>query len=394
MTARPPARDESSSKGAHDRSSSRSGSRSPSRPGGRSSRSSSSLSAPRTAPGPLRRWGRRLRLAFEVGLALGAFLLALLWASIPTVDELATRNPKSTAFIELRRAAAAAAGRPFNLKWQWRRLDQISQYLRATAVYAEDALFFEHDGVDWSALEKAAQSNYQSGALSIGGSTITQQLAKNLYLSPSRSLLRKAREILIAGRLEDSLSKERILELYLNVVEWGDGIFGAEAAARHWYKRSARQLTPLQSARLASALPNPFKRSPRVKTAALQRKVARLLWQLRVEGLIDRAQLTQSASEAGLPPPPSADPAPGQLLPEAALPPGSDEDPEEKGAPPSSEPGAAVPPEPADEPADEPAAPPPSDEPVPQPEDPMPKEEPGEAAPSEPAPAEPPTTAP
>jgi monofunctional biosynthetic peptidoglycan transglycosylase len=318
---------------------------------------------------------------------LGASLLALLWASIPTVDELATRNPKSTAFIDLRRAEAAAAGRPFALKWQWRRLDQISQYLRATAVYAEDARFFEHDGVDWSALEKAAQSNYQSGALSIGGSTITQQLAKNLYLSPSRSLLRKAREILIAGRLEDALSKERILELYLNVVEWGDGIFGAEAAARHWYKRSARQLTPLQSARLASALPNPFKRSPKVKTTALQRKVARLLWQLRVEGLIDRAQLTQSASEAGLPPPPSADPAPGQLLPEAALPPGSDEDPEEKSAPPSNEP--AAPTEPEDEPA-----PPPSDEPVTQPEDPMPKEEPSEAAPSEPAPTESPTTTP
>jgi monofunctional glycosyltransferase len=323
----------------------------------------------------LRRLGRGLRLLFEIALIAAAFLMALLWASIPTVDELATRNPTSTAFIELRRAEAAAKKRPFELKWQWRRLDQISQYLRATAVYAEDARFFSHRGVDWSALEKAAQSNYRSGALSIGGSTITQQLAKNLYLSPSRSILRKARELLIAGRLEDALSKERILELYLNVVEWGDGVFGAEAAARHWFHRSARQLTPVQAARLASALPNPFKRSPKVRTSAIQRKVARLLWQLRVEGLINAAQLAQSASEAGLPPPPSGNPVPGQTLPETALPPGSDEDPADE----ASEPAPAPPAEPAPgEPAD--AAPsPPSDA--------------GEPAPSEP-PAQAPVTTP
>lgn len=240
---------------------------------------------------------------------MAALLLALLWASVPSVTALAKGNPRTTAFIEIRRAQAAAARRPFPLQWQWRRLDQISQYLRAAVIYAEDARFYEHHGVDWSAIEHAAQSNYTSGALSIGGSTITQQLAKNLFLSPSRSLVRKAREILIAGRLEDAMNKERLLELYLNVVEWGDGIFGAEAAARHWFARSARQLTPVQAARLASALPNPFTRSPKTRTRALQRKVGRILWQMRRDGLINRAQLAEAAREAGLPPPPSELPA-------------------------------------------------------------------------------------
>jgi monofunctional biosynthetic peptidoglycan transglycosylase len=232
------------------------------------------------------------------------------------VEALAGEQPVTTAFIELRRQQAAAAGRPFALQWQWRRTDQISQYLRAAVIYAEDLHFYEHDGVDWGAIEKAAQSNYQRGAFSIGGSTITQQLAKNLYLSPSRSLLRKAREILIAGRLEEAMDKPRILELYLNVVEWGDGVFGAEAAARRWFGRAARQLTPLQAARLAVALPNPFTRSPRVHTALLQRKVARILWQLRRDGLINRAQLAAAAVEGGLPPPPAVEPPLGELPPE------------------------------------------------------------------------------
>lgn len=273
-----------------------------------------------------RRWLRHLRLAVELGAAAAALALTLLWASLPGVAALAKESPRTTAFIELRRAQAAEAHRPFALKWQWRRLDQISQYLRAAVVYAEDLHFYDHDGVDWGAIEKAAQSNYRRGTFSIGGSTITQQLAKNLFLSPSRSLLRKAREILIAGRLEDAMDKPRILELYLNVVEWGDGIFGAEAAARHWFGRSARQLTPLQAARLAVALPNPFTRSPKVHTAALQRKVARILWQLRRDGLINRSQLAAAAVEGGLPPPPSIDPPLGELPPELREAAGLDDD--------------------------------------------------------------------
>jgi monofunctional glycosyltransferase len=271
------------------------------------------------------RWRRRLLLAFEATTVAVAVGLAALWASLPTAWALATRNPGTTAFIELRRHQAAAEHRPLTIQWQWRRLDQISAYLRSAVVYAEDGKFYEHDGVDWDAIEQAAEKNVQRGALSVGGSTITQQLAKNLFLSPSRSLLRKLREILIAGRIEDALSKERILELYLNVVEWGDGIFGAEAAARHWFGRSARQLSAAQAARLAVALPNPFTRSPKTHSALLQRKVARILWQLRKHGLLNREQFAAAAVEAGLPPPPSQDvgkldPAPESPSDPAALP--------------------------------------------------------------------------
>ncbi len=346
-----------------------------------------------------RRWLRRLRLAAEAALLIVALLLTLLWASLPDVAPLARKNPATTAFIELRRAEAAAAGRPFRLQWQWRSTDQISQYLRATAVLAEDARFYEHQGVDWRALEKAAEANVSRGALSIGGSTITQQLAKNLFLSPSRSLVRKLRELLIAGRLEDALGKERILELYLNVVEWGDGVFGAEAAARHWFGRSARQLSPAQAARLASALPNPFKRSPKVRTQALQRKVARLLWQLRQSGLINRAQLTAAAAEAGLPPPP--DPRPGEQLP-AELSEALDEPAEEDDVrvePPAGDsatpaaPDAPEAPRPPQEGQEGPAAEPPAAEPAPPVDDApvtLPEQAPSDApagAPAAPTPA-------
>lgn len=226
----------------------------------------------------------------EVGTLLVALGGLALWCSVPNTAPLATENPTSTAFIDLRRAQAEAAGKPFKLEWQWRPLGKISRYLRAAVVYAEDDHFYRHDGVDWRAIENAIDRNLDKGALAVGGSTITQQLAKNLYLSPSRSFVRKLRELLIAYSLEDHLSKQRILELYLNVVEWGDGVFGAEAAARHWFGHSAQTLTPAEAARLATALPNPFTRSPAVHTPELVAKEVRLIRLLRLQGLLDAAQ--------------------------------------------------------------------------------------------------------
>ncbi len=220
-------------------------------------------------------------------IALGALAL---WCSVPNTAPLATENPSSTAFIDLRRSEAAGSGKPFKLAWEWRPLGKISRYLRAAVIYAEDYRFYRHDGVDWDAIEKAIDSNLDKGSLAIGGSTITQQLAKNLYLSPNRSFVRKLREMLIAYSLEDHLSKQRILELYLNVVEWGDGVFGAEAAARHWFGHSAQTLTPAEAARLAIALPNPFTRAPNVRTPELTKKAARLIRLLRLQGLIDAGQ--------------------------------------------------------------------------------------------------------
>jgi len=234
-------------------------------------------------------------------VVVGAFALLLLWCSVPDTRPLATRNPTTTAFIELRRAEATAAGKPFHLAWRWRALGRISRYLRAAVVYAEDARFYSHDGVDWDAIEEAMQRDLDRGQLRVGGSTITQQLAKNLYLSPRKSFVRKLREMLIAFSLEDHLSKARILELYLNVVEWGDGVFGAEAAARRWFGHGAQALTPAEAARLAIALPNPIKRAPNVHTRELTRKAVRIVRLLRRQGLINAAEEQDAYAQLGVP---------------------------------------------------------------------------------------------
>jgi monofunctional biosynthetic peptidoglycan transglycosylase len=238
-------------------------------------------------------------IAGGVALALAVGALAIWW-SLPDVRGLATADPATTAFIELRREQAAEAGRPFRLRQTWVSFHEVSRYLRYAVVAAEDAHFFEHAGIDWAGVEQAAKRNWRDRKLSAGGSTITQQLAKNLYLSPSRDPLRKLREALIARRLEDALDKERILELYLNVAEWGDGVFGAEAAARRWFGRSAAALTPAQAARLAVALPNPLTRSPTVRSRLLTRKAARLIDAMRARGLLDDAGRAAARRELGL----------------------------------------------------------------------------------------------
>lgn len=242
------------------------------------------------APRPPRRWRRILLRVVEVGTLLVATGALALWCSVPNTAPLATENPTSTAFIDLRRAEAEDAGKKFELHWEWRPLGKISRYLRAAVIYAEDYRFYHHDGVDWDAIEKAVDANLDKGSLAIGGSTITQQVAKNLYLSPSRSFVRKLREMLIAFSLEDHLTKQRILELYLNIAEWGDGVFGAEAAAQKWFGHSAQTLTPAEAARLAIALPNPFTRAPNVHKPELTKKAVRLIRLFRLQGLIDETQ--------------------------------------------------------------------------------------------------------
>jgi monofunctional glycosyltransferase len=255
---------------------------------------------PRGRRSPARRplW-RRLRVALLVTCALLGAGAAALWWTLPDVRPLIDHPPKTTAFIELRRAEAAAAGRPFAPRQTFRPLSAISPYLRAAVVASEDARFFAHQGIDWDAVRAAGEHNWKHRRLARGGSTITQQLAKNLYLSPSRDPLRKLREGLIARRLERTLGKERILELYLNVAEWGDGVFGAEAAARHYYGRPAAALSPAQAARLAVALPSPLTRSPAARSPALDRRAARLVRDLRWLGVIDTAQMNAALVELG-----------------------------------------------------------------------------------------------
>jgi monofunctional biosynthetic peptidoglycan transglycosylase len=270
-------------------------------------------------------------------LAAAAVAAALiLWWTTPDVASLARRNPETTAFIELRRDEAAGAGKKLRLRWRWRPLAQISPLLRTAVIHAEDARFFRHTGVDWEAVKQTAERNWRERSLSRGGSTITQQLAKNLYLSPSRNPIRKLRELFITWKLEDALSKERILEIYLNIAEWGPGVFGAEAAARAWYGRSAAALDAAQAARLAVALPNPRTRSPRVKSRALDRKAARLVRALHRGGLIDDAELAAALAALGqphaaAPPTPEEQHEPAR---EGPPPPPDDDDDEEGAAPP------------------------------------------------------------
>ncbi|MBK9072132.1 MAG: monofunctional biosynthetic peptidoglycan transglycosylase [Myxococcales bacterium] len=238
----------------------------------------------------------------ELLTLVGAIVTLGFWWSVPSVTRLAAHNPPTSAFIEMRKQAAAASKKPWRLQWTWRRLDEISPFMRHAVVLAEDDTFWRHDGFDMDALEAAAESALEAGveATQRGGSTITQQLAKNLYLSPDRTYIRKARELLIAMRLERDLSKERILELYLNLAEWGDGIFGIEAASRRYYKRSARELSPAQAARLAVALPNPFRRNPSVRAAWLGRRAARLVRSMHAQRYISSAQRDLALAELGV----------------------------------------------------------------------------------------------
>lgn len=211
-----------------------------------------------------------------IGLPLG--LLALSWLiALPDVELLARINPTSTALMDARQVQAKERGRAIGRQWTWVPLSRISPYLRHAVVAAEDALFFTHEGFDWEGIKEAAKYNLEAGELKRGGSTITQQLAKNLYLSSERSLVRKAREALITRALERHLTKKRILELYLNVAEWGQGIYGAEAAARHHFGKPSHDLTADEAAWLAAILPSPRRYDPLRKTSFLTRRHERIL---------------------------------------------------------------------------------------------------------------------
>jgi monofunctional biosynthetic peptidoglycan transglycosylase len=197
------------------------------------------------------------------GFAAAAFaVLAYIYLSLPDVRPLATSNPETTAFMELRSREARAAGRELRHQHRWVPYSRISDSLTRAVLVAEDSTFWEHDGIDLEQIQKSFEINLEKGKMLRGGSTITQQLAKNLYLSPSRNPLRKLRELLITRRLEAELSKRRILELYLNLIEWGDGIWGAEAAARAYFGKPASSLNAPEAALLAGAIVNPRILSP------------------------------------------------------------------------------------------------------------------------------------
>jgi monofunctional biosynthetic peptidoglycan transglycosylase len=233
-----------------------------------------------------RRRGRRrfARLAGALVLAGFAALLVMQVWFLAQVLWLARNNPVSTAFmdasLETLRAQAALKGRDpgrTKLAYDWVPYARISQHLKRAVIAAEDARFLDHAGLDWDAIERAFEKNQKRGRVVTGASTITQQLAKNLFLSGERSWARKAQEAIIAWMLEATLSKRRILELYLNVAEWGEGVFGAQAAARYHFATSAAALSPRQAAWLAVVLPSPRRYAHGRTTPYLERRVEVIL---------------------------------------------------------------------------------------------------------------------
>jgi monofunctional glycosyltransferase len=218
--------------------------------------------------GVMRATGRGLAALVGIGFVTAAYI----YLTLPDVRPLRTENPATTAFMELRARAAHAQGNPVVRDWRWVPYARIAQNLKRAVIVTEDGAFWQHEGIDYVQLRESMETNWERGEFARGASTITQQLAKNLYLSPSKNPIRKVKELLITRRLEFELSKQRILELYLNVIEWGDGVWGAEAAARRYFHKSAAELSAPESALLAAAIANPHILDPGHPSARLRRR--------------------------------------------------------------------------------------------------------------------------
>jgi monofunctional glycosyltransferase len=183
-------------------------------------------------------------------------------------------NPSASAFMEDRLEIIQEQNPDADLKYKWVDYSKISNNLKRAVIASEDAKFLDHEGFDWEGIQKAYEKNLKKGKIVAGGSTISQQLAKNLFLSTKRTPWRKGEEALITVMLENMLTKRRILEIYLNIIEWGNGVFGAEAAARHYYKTSAANLNSGQAAKLAVMIPNPRFYDAHKSTSYLNRRIA------------------------------------------------------------------------------------------------------------------------
>lgn len=210
------------------------------------------------------RFRKYLRIVLFLVLAV---IIGALIKTTSDVYKLKKHNPETTALMEYRQGQYRIKGQKYRIKYRWRPISDIPSYLIQAILIAEDDKFYMHEGFDWEAIKEAWEKNEDKDRIVRGGSTITQQLAKNLYLTPDRTSWRKLREALIAITMELFLSKRRILELYLNVIEWGRGIYGAEAASRHYFGKKASELTVTEAIRLASVLPNPIRYSPTTDTS-------------------------------------------------------------------------------------------------------------------------------
>lgn len=202
----------------------------------------------------------------------------------PDVEWLQNKNPQSTAFIDYRKEQAISEGKKYYVKMYWRSFNNIPRAFRQAVIFNEDGMFYLHNGFDWFELRQTFEGFFFANKKLRGASTITQQLAKNLFLSPDRSFLRKVREYWIASDLEAKLTKNRILEIYLNIAEWGPGIFGCQAGAKYWYRKSIHQLDYDEMAAMASILPAPLKWSPKAPNKLVRLKSRRAVKYLELIG--------------------------------------------------------------------------------------------------------------
>jgi monofunctional biosynthetic peptidoglycan transglycosylase len=276
---------------------------------------------------------RVARVAAAIAGALFVYA-AYVYLTLPDVRALRSTRPGTTAFMDLRAREARARGDEPRHVQRWVPYARISPQLVRAVLVTEDAAFWQHAGIDYQQIKESMEVNLERGEFARGASTITQQLAKNLYLSPSKNPVRKVRELMIARRLEHELSKQRILELYLNVIEWGEGIYGAEAAARTYFGKPAARLDAAEAALLAAAIANPRVMNPGRPTARLRRRQQMVLRRM---GAVEPPPVVagEAGAEADIPPvPPLPTPGlpsalPGQVLPPPKGPgkPGGGQDP-------------------------------------------------------------------
>jgi monofunctional biosynthetic peptidoglycan transglycosylase len=262
---------------------------------------------------------RKRVLAGLGALVVGA--VGLVWLGLPSrgeVSALASANPGTTALMRQREAEARARNRKPRVDQRWVGLERVSRHLIQAVIASEDQKFFGHEGVDWKAVQESLEKNVEKGRALRGGSTITQQLAKNLYFGTQKTLLRKLRELVVTRWMEADLTKRRILTLYLNVIEWGDGVYGAEAAAHRYYGKPASDLTLDEAAALAAAIPSPRRLNPERDPARNARAARRVLWLMASAGYIER-----DVAGLGSEPPPEVvveedvEPSPSPPVPEA-----------------------------------------------------------------------------
>lgn len=231
------------------------------------------------------RWIKKNKIASIAISVAGILFLQYLALPNNSLQSLRKNNPGKTAMMAQREDEAAESGKKFLIQQNWVPLSRISKHLVNAVIVSEDGMFYEHEGVDWYEVGESIEKNFEKGKAARGGSTISQQLSKNLYLSTSKDPIRKLKELIITLRMERMLSKRRILEIYLNAIEWGDGVFGAEAASKRYFGKSASQLTREEAAQMAAVIPSPRKHQPNVLSKYVARRSSIILSRMSARGM-------------------------------------------------------------------------------------------------------------